>query len=128
MRFFVPGAPDGDDEAAYLRLAESAGVSPAGQGRRVRRASFRRGHESWTVTVGETPRGTRPQHRRRKGEFTTTLDTLTDPATVLAIFAGDSFAVVTDAAPLGVGESALPNPLVFARATGVLYFPSDDAR
>jgi len=128
VRFFVPDAQRGDSEAAYHRLAALAGVTPAPSGRRVRQASLRIGRESWTVTVGEKPRGTRPQHSRRRGEFTTTFDRLSDPATVLAIFAHDRFTVVTDAEPVGASPSGMENPLSVAKATAVLYFLPDDAR
>ncbi|MET3768978.1 hypothetical protein ABIB15_001664 [Marisediminicola sp. UYEF4] len=126
--FFVPGAADAAppyagpqdaglpdaDEAAYRRLAELAGAAPAESGRRIRQVAFKVGRESWTAEVGRKMAGTRPEHRRRKGEFTTTTEKLSGPAVVLAIFDGTPFSIVTDAepatsAPAG-SETSAPEP------------------
>ena len=121
--FFVPGAADGDDEAEYARLAAAAGREPAPSGRRVRQISFKVKNETWTAIVGEIPRGTRPEHSRRKGQLTTTILKLSDAATVRAIFAGETFAIVTDAEP--GSDSRWPTPFTLPRASGVAYFPAD---
>lgn len=107
-QFFVPGSadagsPDAGDEAAYCRLAELAGAVPAEPGRRIRRVAFKVARESWTAEVGQKMSGTRPDHRRRKGEFVTTTEKLWG-ATVLAIFEGTPFTIVTDEEPVAVDK------------------------
>lgn len=126
--FFVPGAADtalpdagmhDADEAAYRRLAERAGAVPAESGRRIRQVAFRVGRESWTAEVGRKMTGTRPEHRRRKGEFTTTTEKLSGHATVLAIFAGAPFAIVTEEQQ---AASASANPILVDKPSRVAYF------
>lgn len=131
--FFVPGSADAGSadsgvEAAYRRLAELTGAAAAPPGRRIRQVAFKVGRESWTAEVGRTMVGTRPEHRRRRGEFTTTTERLTGQATVLAIFAGTPFTIVTDdeqatsappALPAPSSESAPPAPPASAQPAGV---------
>lgn len=116
--FFVPGAdaagsdagvpvagmPDAD-EVAYRRLAELVGAVPAEPGRRIRLVAYRVGRESWTAEVGRQLAGTRPDHRRRRGEFTTTTEKLWGP-TVRAIFEGTPFTIVTDEEPVTVEKAS----------------------
>jgi hypothetical protein len=119
--FFVPGSADagqpGADEAAYRRLAEIAGAVPAEPGRRIRLVAYRVGRESWTAEVGRKLSGTRPEHRRRKGEFTTTTEKLSGSSTVLAIFAGTPFTIVTDGDGDGDGDGATVD-----KPSRVVYF------
>lgn len=131
--FYVPGAADAGlpyagpqdaglpdaDEVAYRRLAELAGAVPADPGRRIRQIAFKVGRESWTAEVGRKMAGTRPEHRRRKGEFTTTTERLSGHATVLAIFAGAPFAIVTDEQQ---ATSPSANPILVDKPSRVAYF------
>lgn len=120
-RFFVSGVAEGDAEQEYHRLAEVVGADASTPGRRVRQVFFKIGRESWVATVGRSPEGTRPEHRRVKGKLTTTTDKLADDSTVLAIYPGDPFVVVTDAAPVGTAESRWPSP-VRAKPSRIVYF------
>jgi len=135
-KFFVPGAADAGlpgaglpdaNEAAYRRLAELAGAVPATPGRRIRQVAFKVGRESWTAEVGRKTAGTRPEHRRRKGEFTTTTRTLSGHATVLAIFEGTPFVIVTDeqraaSDPPASESSPSTNPILIGKPSRVAYF------
>lgn len=120
-RFFVGGVAETDAEAEYLRLAKTAGADAASSGRRVRQIFFRIGRESWVATVGQSPAGTRPVHRRQKGQLATTTEKLADESIVLAIFAGDPFLIVTTAAPAGAAESRWTGP-VPAKPSKIVYF------
>ena len=146
--FFVPGAADAElsdaelsdaDEAAYRGLAQVAGRVPAAPGRRIRQVAFKVGRESWTAEVGRKMAGTRPEHRRRKGEFTTTTEKLSGHATVLAIFEGTPFAIMTDeqadeqpdeqpdeqqaaSAPSASESSPSTNPHLVEKPSRVAYF------
>ncbi|MCY7326341.1 MAG: hypothetical protein LH605_09460 [Microbacteriaceae bacterium] len=147
-KFFVPGAADAGlsdaglsdagpsdaNEAAYRRLAELAAMVPAAPGRRIRQVAFKVGRESWTAEVGRKMTGTRPEHRRRKGEFTTTTEKLSGHATVLAIFDGTPFTVVTDgeqaasapsapeSSPSAPESSLSTNPILVDKPSRVAYF------
>jgi len=142
--FFVPGAADAElsdaelsdaDEAVYRSLAQLAGRIPAAPGRRIRQVAFKVGRESWTAEVGRKMAGTRPEHRRRKGEFTTTTEKLSGHATVLAIFEG----IMTDeqadeqtdeqpdeqqaaSAPSASESSPSTNPHLVEKPSRVAYF------
>ncbi|GAB3139663.1 hypothetical protein [Marisediminicola antarctica] len=134
--FFVPGAADAGlpdaglpdaNEAAYRRLAGLAGAVPAAPGRRIRRVAFKVGRESWTAEVGRKMAGTRPEHRRRRGEFTTTTERLSGHATVLAIFEGTPFVIVTDeeqaASALPASESSpSTNPILVDKPSRIAHF------
>jgi len=142
--FFVPGAADAElsdaelsdaDEAVYRSLAQLAGRIPAAPGRRIRQVAFKVGRESWTAEVGRKMAGTRPEHRRRKGEFTTTTEKLSGHATVLAIFEGTPFAIMTDeqtdeqpdeqqaaSAPSASESSPSTNPHLVEKPSRVAYF------
>ena len=142
--FFVPGAADAElsdaelsdaDEAVYRSLAQVAGRIPAAPGRRIRQVAFKVGRESWTAEVGRKMAGTRPEHRRRKGEFTTTTEKLSGHATVLAIFEGTPFAIMTDeqtdeqpdeqqaaSAPSASESSPSTNPHLVEKPSRVAYF------
>jgi hypothetical protein len=97
--FFVPFATPEDQEEVYAGLAEWAHKNYAPVMRwkrdllppreqRIYSITFSRDDERWTATVGEKLRGERSRKPRRRGAFQR-VETLSDRATVLAIFPGD---------------------------------------
>jgi hypothetical protein len=111
--FFVPGVGAGQAETRYAELAEVAGAAAGSPEERFASIRFVHGAEQWTAAVGHPLSGqlaatTRGPARRASAPHRR----VTDPATVLAIFAaGDSYRVVTDAHPVGaVGDSTWDNP------------------
>jgi hypothetical protein len=123
VEFFVP---DGDgkpvqDEAIYAALAELGRSAPQPADRRTRSITWTSRGEDWTATVGARLRGVKVTRRppSRGGPRTERLD---DPATVLAIFPGDPYMVVTNQG-LGVQRSAWVNPIMTSRnPSAVEYF------
>jgi hypothetical protein len=118
--FFVPDVNAGETEDVFAKLAERCHrpVLPISQ--RVRRITFVHDGEEWIAAVGEALRGqkirvTRSKHGRRERRLT-----LSDPATVLAIFPGDPYLVVTDG---GSGSrSYWANPFMAGIPTSVELF------
>jgi hypothetical protein len=123
--FFVPGCDPSKQEAVYQELARRAaqwGV-PLDIGQRIYSITFiQDGKEQWTATVGEQLRGhtvADPQARAKKRRFSRPLS---DPAKVLAIFAGAPYVVVTDARINPDVRSTFESPFLAGIPTSVTYF------
>jgi hypothetical protein len=84
----------------------------------------------WVATVGEKPHGRSVRLRRGKGGNVEVTTPLADPATVLAIFPGATFYVVTNARPIGQVVSNWLNPFMAGHPTAVHRFdvPSYEGR
>ncbi|MFN6121890.1 MAG: hypothetical protein ACK5CE_19965 [Actinomycetes bacterium] len=124
MKFFVPNADPNDPDGAaklYTALAEFAGRSPAGPGKRICSIEYRN-DGVWTATVGQTLSGYRTKKVTRKGKRTEANEKLSDRAVVQAIFADAPFLVVTDARPLTDKGSAWENPFMAGVPTSITYF------
>jgi hypothetical protein len=83
-------------EDAFSRLAAlcQRPVPPVND--RVRRIRFVHDGEEWIASVGERLRGEKVRTKRDKRGRRETRSPISDPATVLAIFPGDPYLVVTD--------------------------------
>jgi hypothetical protein len=122
MKFFVPkGEPD-ESEAVYEGFARWCGVAVPPVSKRIASINFTHDAAQWTATVGEHLRGSLTRRRRRKGRMVDVTTALSDGATVLAIFAGDPYLVVTDARPRGDLVSGWVNPFMAGLPTSVSYF------
>lgn len=107
--FFVPEIEPDAQEAAYADLAKFCEhVVPD---KRVYSITFMHDSEEWTATVGESLRGVRTKGKQKL--------MLSDPATVLAIFPGYPFKVVTNAWAV---RSAWENPFLAGNPTSITYF------
>jgi hypothetical protein len=122
MKFFVPKADDETKETIYVDLAGlcRSPVLPANQ--RVYSITFIHDGEEWTATVGRTLSGTRTRKRQRRGQRIDVTVNLSDSATVLAIFSGSPFQVVTDAHPVGGSRSNWGNPFMAGNPSHVELF------
>ena len=120
-RFFVPHA-DGKDERIYGQFADWCASHVPAADRRIYRIAWRHDGDDWIATVGETLSGVSVRRRRREGGTVDVTTPVHDPATVLAIFAGDPYLVVTDGRPLGSIISAWLNPFMAGIPTSVTFF------
>jgi hypothetical protein len=97
--FFVPGATsDEDAERRYNALALRAGAeAQPDPAQRIYSISYPHDGEQWTATVGVQLRGERTRQVRRGGKRVTRRERFHIAATVLAIFRGVPYKVMTDA-------------------------------
>lgn len=112
---------DEEIEEIYEELAAMAGgTAPAQTTERVYSVTWTpQSTETWTATVGERLAGRAPANI---DDDTDLHDRLTDGATVLAIFPGRPFLVLTTAEPFGRRPSAWDNPIPVVQPTIVEYF------
>lgn len=118
----MPKASRDETERIYQELAEWCQRPIPNVDQRIYEIEWEHDGEEWTAIVGEKLRGQRVRVRRRRGRDVETRTPLSDSATVLAIFAGEPYFVVTDARPLGSVVSAWVNPLMAGRPRDVRYF------
>jgi len=123
--FFLPPIAHYDaseQDAAYVEIAEKCGRSVPAQ--RVYSITFRHDSDEWSATVGERLTGSKTQQigpgDNRTGQ-TTPLD---DAATVVAIFPGTPYLVVTDSGIISGGRTSWENPFYAGTPTSVTYFSS----
>ncbi|TPV47811.1 hypothetical protein FJ661_20040 [Pseudarthrobacter phenanthrenivorans] len=124
MEFFIPDISPEDAEEAYASYATLAGGAPQPHGRRIRSISWRpRTDELWTAEVGKKLSGKKDVVKGRgttRREYT---ESLHDGATVLAIFPGVPYRVVTDKKINPEVRSAWENPfLASANPVSVMTF------
>ena len=119
--FFVPNAHPGKDEDLYASLAKMAGRSPLPPGERIQSISWSHNGEEWVATVGEQLRGTKTQMRTRQKKRVEVTERLKDPATVLAIFPGSPYMVVTNLG-LDAVRSHWANPFMAGQPNSVRLF------
>jgi hypothetical protein len=111
VKFLVPKATDeADAERLYAAMAELCGVPAPEASERIQSITYEHNGEEWIAEVGQPLRGTRTDRRRRKDGTVDITTRLSDPAVVLAIFAGNPHQVVNDARPVGAVISAWENP------------------
>lgn len=124
--FYVP--PEHPDftpeqqEAAYAEFAAMCRHPLPEPGKRIYSITFTHDGEEWTATVGETLRGVRYKTVRSRGQKVEQRIPVSDPATVLAIFPGDPYFVVTSHRFWGNVRSAWENPFMAGRPQSVTYF------
>ena len=119
--FFIPDVDEGADEEVYEGLAKLCGRKPAEPGKRIESIAFTHDGEEWIATVGTELRGTRTTSRRRKAGVVDVTERLSDGASVLAIFAGTPYIVVTNKGTPGV-RSHWENPFYAGQPSAVRYF------
>jgi hypothetical protein len=119
--FFFPGAEPQDAEERYVTIAGRVHRTPADPGQRIEKIVFVHDGGVWTAQVGHRLRGTRERQRTRGGHKVTVTNQLSDPSTVLAIFEGIPYLVVTDKGLSGV-RSAWENPFFAGQPESVRFF------
>jgi hypothetical protein len=114
--FFIPGFPADEFETRYAALAEACHSAVPDPAERIYSITFGDDGDEWTATVGLPLAGV----HRRTGR-------VGDPATVLAIFPGTPFMVVTDYGVRDGVQSAFVNPFMAGQPTSVTYFTPERA-
>lgn len=122
MEFFAPVA-DEEIEEIYPELATMAGATaPLRPSDRVYSVTWMlAAGETWTATVGERLTSSTLTSPDDEGNQLRQ-DRLSDTATVLAIFPGEPFRILTTAEPFTRKSSAWPNPVLVDQPTAVEYF------
>lgn len=110
MKFFIPGVEDDAAEDRYAECAKLCRVAVPAMGERIESITFVHHGETWTATVGETLKGEKVQTRQRNRRPVEIRTPLRDGATVLAIFSGEPYKILTDAQPLTSLRSDWDNP------------------
>lgn len=120
--FFVPKAEPGEQESAYVELAAWAQrqVPPAKD--RVYSITFEHDGVEWTATVGERLKGHTIANPRARAKMRRIERPRGDSATVLAIFAGPPYIVVTDGGAITGGSTAWANPFMAGQPTSATHF------
>ena len=93
--FFVPEATESEQESVYAEFAKACGTGVPQMRKRIYSIVFDHDGEEWTATVGEKLRGLRVRRRHSRDRATEVDQPLSDPATVLAIFPGVPYMVMT---------------------------------
>ena len=91
--FFVPAATQEEQEEIYAEFARWCRCPVPAPDKRIVKIMYNHDGTSWTAAVGETLRGERIKVSRGQANERTLTES--DPATVLAIFAGIPYMVVT---------------------------------
>jgi hypothetical protein len=125
--FFVPFARTADvAEETYRSLAEWCGARvPEDPTDRICAITWVSNREEWTATVGDELRGIVRERIRSTGPYRQMYESvkhLRDNATVLAIFEGSRFKIVTNARPMTEVSSAWDNPLLVDATLYVMRF------
>jgi hypothetical protein len=120
--FFVPAATPENQETVYVDLAKLGRCAVPLVERRIYSITYTHDGEEWTATVGQHLKGVRYRTSRVKGQKVEREQRLSDPAVVLAIFAGDPFFVVTNHRIVGNVGSRWENPFMAGRPDSVTYF------
>ena len=121
-RFFVPAATPENEESVYANFAEACRAAVPPRERRIYSITYVHDGEEWTATVGKELRGVRRRTVRRRGQSTEQETRVSDPALVLAIFAGYPYMVVTNAGIDPGVRSAWVNPFMAGQPRSVTYF------
>jgi hypothetical protein len=120
--FFVPNATPDNQESIYAEHARLCRLAIPPAAERIFAIEFESKGETWRAQVGMTLRGTKHTRKRVKGKTVEQVQHLSDPALVLAIFAGSPYQVVTNQCrPLDVGSQWV-NPLLAGVPRSVTLF------
>lgn len=123
--FFLPPIAHCDaseQDAAYLEIAEKCGRTVPAQ--RVYSITFRHDSDYWSATVGERLTGSKTRQIGPEDNSTEPTTRLNDAATVVAIFPGTPYLVVTDSGIISGGRTSWENPFYAGVPTSVTYFSS----
>ena len=120
--FFVPFTEsESEAESAYSTLAHSCHAALPPLNNRVYSITFKHNGETWVATVGERLAGSKLHVSKSKDVQKQHQVPLSDPAVVVAIFAGNPYFVVTATEP-GIGRSAWENPFMAGSPSAVVHF------
>jgi hypothetical protein len=124
--FFLPTFGPSEQEAAYAELARWAGRSlPTGP--RIYSITYTHDGEEWIATVGEQLRGHTIADPRARAKMRRFSRPVGDAATVLAIFPGEPYMVVTDNRLNPNVRSKWENPFMAGRPRSVTYFAEESS-
>jgi hypothetical protein len=110
--FFVPDSKPGNDEEAYEELAAMCNRGVPARDARIYSITYAHDGTEWTATVGEQLHGIRRRTVRSRGRRVEREQPVSDSATVLAIFAGVPYVVVTNAGLTASVRSTWVNPFM----------------
>ena len=124
--FFVPPehpnfTPE-QQESAYVEFAAMCHSPVPEPGQRIYSIRYNHDGTEWTATVGETLRGVRRKTVRSRGVKREQTSQVSDPATVLAIFPGVPYQVVTSEGWWPNVRSGRVNPFMAGQPTSMTYF------
>jgi hypothetical protein len=117
-QFFVPNVAEDHQERAYETLAKACGQRAVAPDQRIYSIVYIHDGVRWTATVGQQLHGTKTtimRGRERRAPRS-------DSATVLAIFQGNPYRVVTSAPPFGNTRSEWANPFMAGQPEQVTLF------
>jgi hypothetical protein len=123
--FFLPPIAHynaSEQDAAYIEIAKKCGRDVPAQ--RVYSITFRQASDYWSATVGETLTGSKTPQIELGDNSTEQTTQLDDAATVVAIFPGTPYLVVTDSGIISGGRTTWENPFFAGVPTSVTYFSS----
>ena len=120
--FFVPASAPDTTEADYEALAKVAQRAVPELAERIYSINYRHDGEDWVATVGQTLHGSKTRMVRSGGRNVERRQSLADPATVLAIFPGAPFVVVTNHRLAGNVGSRWENPFFAGQPSSVQRF------
>jgi hypothetical protein len=122
--FFVPEAEPDESDSAYAELATLAQRKVPPMMDRIYSITFAHDGTEWTATVGERLKGHTIADPRARAKMRRIERPRSDSATVLAIFAGSPYMVVTDGGAIAGGRTAWENPFMAGHPTSVTFFRS----
>jgi hypothetical protein len=121
--FFLPIAETSDQaEGIYTQLAALCRIPVPPADQRIHEIRWTHDGDDWVATVGKPLSGQRVRLRKRKQGRVEITERLADPATVLAIFPGNPYLVVTNARPVGGATSSWENPFMAGIPSSVRLF------
>ncbi len=120
--FFIPGIEPAKQEGAYADLARLAHRSVLDPEERIYSITFHHDGEEWTATVGEKLHGHTIADPRARAQFRRFSRSVSDEATVWAIFPGSPYIVVTDKRFNPDVRSAWENPFLASVPRSVTLF------
>jgi hypothetical protein len=119
--FFVPDVPAEEQEDSYKEMADFCHRPALPPDQRIYSIVYTHDSVEWTASVGRQLRGTKTTLKRGR-ELRTPHS---DSATVLAIFPGNPYLVVTDKGPhFGNARSQWENPFMVGQPNSVTRFRS----
>ena len=112
--FFVPGVRAEDLEQFYTTMADACGYDPPNLERRIYSIVYEHDGVVWTAAVGKQLQGMKTTIRSGREQKSP----LSDAATVLGIFPGNPWKVVTNKGPIfGNARSMWENPFMAGKPT-----------
>lgn len=128
LSFFLPHFSDAvtadNQEEVYKAFAALCRQSPPS--RRIYSIDYRHDGSEWTATVGQQLKGVKITTTRSRGQKIERRLPVYDSATVLAIFPGDPYFVVTNCRFTEGVRSYWENPFMAGRPTSVTYFATTE--